>query len=118
MSPDDRSLFQAWSSALFDKSSEGIEDNLLRYQSLVPCRIESCSRLCRSTKPEKLLCFAPSLFAHAMAATLARTMDVDVLKSGVSYFLGGLLNWTLVGVLNSLITDINRAGYVTAISLT
>ncbi|KZS93088.1 hypothetical protein SISNIDRAFT_486020 [Sistotremastrum niveocremeum HHB9708] len=94
LSPEDRTLFQAWSSALFDKSSEGIEDNLLRM-----------------TNPEKLLYLAPSLFSQAIAATLTRAIDLDVLKSGVSYFLGGLLNWTLVGVLNYLIADINRAGF-------
>lgn len=38
-------------------------------------------------------------------------IDVDTLKNGVSYFLGPLLNWTLVGVIKSLIREVQARGY-------
>lgn len=39
-------------------------------------------------------------------------MDRDVLNNGVSYFLGPLLNWTLVGVVNGLLKEVQQKGSV------
>ena len=38
--------------------------------------------------------------------------DLDTLNNGVSYFVGPLLNWTLVGVIRALVGEIHRQGYV------
>ncbi|KAF8807476.1 hypothetical protein BYT27DRAFT_7223294 [Phlegmacium glaucopus] len=89
--------FNAWFKALFDSSSEGIEDTILR-----------------STKPKVLLRIAPALFTSAIQATLIHKIDKDVLLNGVSYFTSPLLNWTLVGVIKSLTKDIQRVGPLAA----
>ncbi|KAF7965853.1 hypothetical protein HWV62_41212 [Athelia sp. TMB] len=80
--------FSAWFKALFDSSSEGIEDTILR-----------------STKPWTLLAISPTLVSHAISARMAGKIDADVLNNGVSYFTGPLLNWTLVGVIKDTLTN-------------
>ena len=47
---------------------------------------------------------------HAIQLLAQQKIDVDVLKNGVSYFLGPLLNWTLVGVIKSLVRDVQARG--------
>ncbi|OCH95796.1 hypothetical protein OBBRIDRAFT_745014 [Obba rivulosa] len=88
---EDATAFQNWFKALFDSSSEGIEDTILR-----------------STRPKTLLCIAATLFSYAIDACTARKMDKEVLNNGVSYFLGPLLNWTLAGVVKSLLLEIQH----------
>jgi mediator of RNA polymerase II transcription subunit 5 len=58
-----------------------------------------------------LLRIAPALFSSAIQTTMIHKMDKDVLLNGVSYFTSPLLNWTLVGVIKTLVKDIQRAGY-------
>ena len=66
----------------------------------------------RTTRPQTLLKIAPALFSFAIAQTMERKMDKEVLNNGISYFLGPLLNWTLAGVIRSLLMDIQRRRYV------
>ena len=47
---------------------------------------------------------------HAIQLLAQQKIDADVLKNGVSYFLGPLLNWTLVGVIKSLVRDVQARG--------
>ncbi|EMD42220.1 hypothetical protein CERSUDRAFT_110751 [Gelatoporia subvermispora B] len=91
---EDTTAFQNWSRALFDSSIEGIEDTILR-----------------STRPKTLLRIAATLFSHAIEACHARKMDKEVLNNGISYFLGPLLNWTLTGVIKSLVLEIQRRNF-------
>ncbi|KAH6917313.1 mediator complex subunit Med5-domain-containing protein [Coprinopsis sp. MPI-PUGE-AT-0042] len=77
-----------WFKALFD-SNEGIEDSILR-----------------STQPKLLLRISATLFAQAIKAASTKQIDGEVLLNGVSYFTEPLLNWTLVGVIKSLIRQI------------
>jgi mediator of RNA polymerase II transcription subunit 5 len=44
-----------------------------------------------------------------MAACMAQKIDVEAIKNGVSYYLGPLLNWTLVGVVQALLEEIERS---------
>ncbi|KAI1793915.1 mediator complex subunit Med5-domain-containing protein [Ganoderma leucocontextum] len=97
---DEIPAFTSWIKALFDPGSEGIEDTILR-----------------ATRPKTLLKIAPALFAFAIAQTMERKMDKEVLNNGLSYFLGPLLNWTLAGVVRSLLTDIQRRGYSAPVHL-
>ncbi|KAI0800903.1 hypothetical protein C8Q74DRAFT_1345580 [Fomes fomentarius] len=94
MKSEDIATFTSWSKALFDPGSEGIEDTILR-----------------ATRPKTLLKIAPNLFAHAIAQSIERKMDKEVLNNGISYFLGPLLGWTLAGVVKSLLHDIKRRRY-------
>lgn len=48
---------------------------------------------------------------HAIQLLAQQKIDGDTLKNGVSYFLGPLLNWTLVGVIKSLIRDVQARGF-------
>ncbi|KAF9481359.1 hypothetical protein BDN70DRAFT_876312 [Pholiota conissans] len=82
--------FNAWYKALFDNSSEGIEDNILRL-----------------TNTKVLLRIAPLLFAQAIMFTVAHNkMEKETLVNGISYFTGPLLNWTLVNVIRLLVREI------------
>ncbi|KIY50606.1 hypothetical protein FISHEDRAFT_38902, partial [Fistulina hepatica ATCC 64428] len=89
----DLASYNAWYKALFDSNSDGIEDNLLR-----------------TTNPKILLGLAVTLFSHAIEAASSHDskVDIEVLKNGVSYFNGPLLNWTLVGVVRGLLEDVHR----------
>jgi mediator of RNA polymerase II transcription subunit 5 len=53
-----------------------------------------------------LLRMSTTLFSHAISACADKKMDPDVLHNGVSYFLGPLLHWTLVGVIKTLLEEI------------
>ncbi|KIL70756.1 hypothetical protein M378DRAFT_183349 [Amanita muscaria Koide BX008] len=83
--------YKVWYKALFDSSSEGIEDSMLR-----------------TTKPKTLLRISPTLFIEALRASSLQRIDHEVLSNGVSYFTGPILNWTLVGVVRALIQEIQR----------
>ncbi|KAJ7492546.1 mediator complex subunit Med5-domain-containing protein [Mycena latifolia] len=91
LSEEDSIAFSAWYKALFDSSSEGIEDTILR-----------------STQPKTLLRISPSLFSHAIKDA---NIDEDVLNNGISYFTGPLLRWTLVGVVLALSQEIQLKGF-------
>ncbi|KAH7883678.1 mediator complex subunit Med5-domain-containing protein [Phlebopus sp. FC_14] len=90
---DIRIVFAGWFKALFDSSSEGIDDNILR-----------------STKPKALLQMSPTLFSQACIARQEGRIDNDVLHNGISYFLGRLLNWTLVGVVHAMLFEVQQRG--------
>ncbi|KAL5495140.1 NUT1 [Sanghuangporus weigelae] len=89
LNPEDVSAVKAWSKALFDTSSEGIEDNILR-----------------TTKPKMLMKITATLICQACNACADRRMEGEMLKNGISYFNGPLLNWTLVGGIKALLRDI------------
>ncbi|KAF7436894.1 mediator complex subunit [Pleurotus ostreatus] len=86
--------FNSWFKTLFDSTSEGIEDSILR-----------------STNPKILLRLAATLVSHAIIARMASKIDNDTLHNGVSFFLSPLLNWTLVGVVKSLLREIKTKGF-------
>ncbi|KAJ7361657.1 hypothetical protein DFH08DRAFT_1074600 [Mycena albidolilacea] len=94
LSGENAIAFSAWYKALFDRSSEGIEDTILR-----------------STQPKILLRIAASLFSHAIKDA---NIDEEVLSNGISYFTGSLLRWTLVGVVQALIQEIQLKGFSSA----
>lgn len=91
--PDELLSFNGWFKAIFDSSSEGIEDTILR-----------------STQPKILLRISATLFSQAIKAASTQKIDKDVLFNGVSYFTGPLLNWTLVGVIKALSQEILLKG--------
>ncbi|KAK7064160.1 mediator of RNA polymerase II transcription subunit 5 [Favolaschia claudopus] len=91
LSGEDAVAFSAWYKALFDRSSEGIEDTILR-----------------STQPKVLLRVSASLFSHAIKDA---NIDEEVLNNGISYFTGPLLRWTLVGVVQALMQEIQFKGF-------
>ncbi|KAL1951638.1 hypothetical protein VTO73DRAFT_787 [Trametes versicolor] len=97
---EDLSAFNSWIKALFDPSSEGIEDTILR-----------------ATRPKVLLRIAPTLFSHAITQCMERKMDKDALLNGISYFLAPLLNWTLARVIKFLLSEIQRRGYAVPVHL-
>ncbi|KXN89959.1 Mediator of RNA polymerase II transcription subunit 5 [Leucoagaricus sp. SymC.cos] len=84
LSPEETSSFTAWFKALFDSSSEGIEDTIIR-----------------STPPKLLLRLSTTLIAQA----LRLKVETDVLNNGVSYFTSSLLNWTLFNVVRGIIKE-------------
>ncbi|KAL0951090.1 hypothetical protein HGRIS_007828 [Hohenbuehelia grisea] len=100
LSKEDATAFGVWFKALFDNNSEGIEDGILR-----------------STNPKALLRIASTLFAQAIALRSSSKMENDLLHNGISYFAGPLLNWTLVGVFQSLIRDIQVRGFAAPVHL-
>jgi mediator of RNA polymerase II transcription subunit 5 len=108
---ENAAAFTAWTKALFDSSSEGIEDTILRWATLILNR-DIIPLIFRSTKPKTLLLISATLFSHAISARADRKMDADVLNNGVSYFTGPLLNWTLVGVIKTLLREIQMKGLV------
>ncbi|KAG6845781.1 hypothetical protein H0H87_003835 [Tephrocybe sp. NHM501043] len=89
LSTEENQAFTAWSKALFDSSSEGIEDSILR-----------------STQPKVLLKISATLLLRAILAHMNKKIDKDTLNNGVSYFMGPLLSWTLVGIIKGLTRDI------------
>ncbi|KAJ7254033.1 hypothetical protein B0H12DRAFT_1115644, partial [Mycena haematopus] len=91
LSGDDAVAFNAWYKALFDRSSEGIEDTILR-----------------STQPKILLRVSASLFSQAIKDP---NLEEEVLSNGISYFTGSLLRWTLVGVVQALTQEIQLKGF-------
>ncbi|KAF9242868.1 hypothetical protein BU15DRAFT_86664 [Melanogaster broomeanus] len=86
-------VFTGWFKAIFDSSSEGIDDTILR-----------------STKPKTLLQMSATLFSQACIARQEGRIDNDVLHNGISYFLGPLLNWTLVGVVHAMLFEVQQRG--------
>ncbi|OBZ79167.1 Mediator of RNA polymerase II transcription subunit 5 [Grifola frondosa] len=97
---EDATGFKAWFKALFDASSEGIEDSILR-----------------ATRPKTLLRIAATLFSYAISLCTERKMETDVLNNGISYFLGPLLNWTLAGVVRVLLMEVQHKGFKAPIHL-
>ncbi|KAG7099289.1 hypothetical protein E1B28_001148 [Marasmius oreades] len=89
--PEDLGTFKAWLKTLFDSSSEGIEDTILR-----------------STHPKVLLRLSPNLLLHAITMNLEGRIDNDLLNNGVMYFIDPVLNWTLVSIVKALLEEIQR----------
>ncbi|KAF8140190.1 mediator complex subunit Med5-domain-containing protein [Boletus edulis] len=98
--PDVKLVFTGWFKAIFDKSSEGIDDTILR-----------------STKPQTLLQMSPTLFSQACLARQDGRIDNDDLHNGISYFLGPLLNWTLVGVVHGMLFEVQQRGFGAPVQL-
>ncbi|KAG1761900.1 mediator complex subunit Med5-domain-containing protein [Suillus occidentalis] len=91
LSPEHKSAFATWYKAIFDSNSEGIDDALLR-----------------TTKPQILLQISATLFSQAALARQENRLDNDTLQTGMSYFLGPLLRWTLVGVIHAMLFEIGH----------
>lgn len=81
--------FQLWHSTLFNTSSEGIEDDILR-----------------QTRPAVLLNLAATLVMSGIQGTIRKTFSADVLNNGLAYMLDPLLNWTLLGTVQHLLRDL------------
>ncbi|KAH0838360.1 mediator complex subunit Med5-domain-containing protein [Lanmaoa asiatica] len=98
--PDVKTVFTGWFKAIFDSSSEGIDDTILRL-----------------TKLKTLLQMCPTLFSQACIARQEGRIDNDVLHNGISYFLGPLLNWTLVGVVHAMLFEVQQRGFAAPFQL-
>ncbi|CAE6436951.1 unnamed protein product [Rhizoctonia solani] len=93
----ERTLINDWVKAAFDSNSFGIDDNTLR-----------------STNPRVLLKLSATLFTEAIRKCAAEPegAGMEILRNGVSYFEGALLNWTLRGVIWALANEAERHGQV------
>ncbi|CAE6505324.1 unnamed protein product [Rhizoctonia solani] len=98
----ERTLINDWVKAAFDSNSFGIDDNTWR-----------------STNPRVLLKLSATLFTEAIRKCAAEPegAGMEILRNGVSYFEGPLLNWTLRGVIWALANEAERHGQVTSFSL-
>ncbi|CAE6494955.1 unnamed protein product [Rhizoctonia solani] len=92
----ERTLINDWVKAAFDSTSFGIDDNIWR-----------------STDPRVLLKLCATLFTEAIGkcATEPEGAGMEILRGGVSYFEGPLLNWTLRGVIWALANEAERHGH-------
>ena len=61
-----------------------------------------------------LLRLAPTLVSEAIASAFVKVIDFESLRNGVQYFVGPLLNWTLVGVMKAIAAEIERLQNVLA----
>uniref|UniRef100_A0A0W0G2M6 Mediator of RNA polymerase II transcription subunit 5 n=1 Tax=Moniliophthora roreri TaxID=221103 RepID=A0A0W0G2M6_MONRR len=91
VSPEDATAFNAWFKTLFDNSSEGIDDTILR-----------------CTNPKTLLRISPALLLHAIKMTSEGKIESDILNNGVMYFIDPVLNWTLVNAIKYLTLEIQQ----------
>lgn len=106
-SNEETNAYIGWVKALFDSNSEGIEDSILRYVWYDLLTSPLTETLYNSTtKPKTLLKLAATLINTAFRLHFDRKIDLEVLNNGISYFTGDLLNWTLVGVIKSLLQEI------------
>ncbi|CAE7147117.1 unnamed protein product [Rhizoctonia solani] len=98
----ERTLISDWVKAAFDSNSFGIDDNVLR-----------------STNPRVLLKLSATLFTEAIRKCAAEPegAGMEILRNGVSYFEGPLLNWTLRGVIWALANEAERHGQVPSCSI-
>ena len=48
----------------------------------------------------------PTLFYIAMQMHSTKELTDDALDNGISYFVGPLLNWTLVGVMQTILREL------------
>ncbi|KAJ1311825.1 hypothetical protein OPQ81_010286 [Rhizoctonia solani] len=92
----ERTLINDWVKAAFDSNSVGIDDNTLR-----------------PTNPRVLLKLCATLFTEAIRKCAAEPegAGMEILRNGVSYFEGPLLNWTLRGVIWALANEAERHGH-------
>ncbi|KEP48688.1 mediator complex subunit Med5 [Rhizoctonia solani 123E] len=92
----ERTLINDWVKAAFDSNSFGIDDNTWR-----------------STNPRVLLKLSATLFTEAIRKCAAEPegAGMEILRNGVSYFEGPLLNWTLRGVIWALANEAERHGH-------
>ena len=111
LSVEERSAVIAWTKALFDHSSEGIEDSILRC-ALGISRMDIRELIfLRATKPKTLLKVAASLVMNTSNASAERKLETTQLNNGISYFTEPLLSWTLVGVIKALLREIFEKEY-------
>lgn len=94
LSQADQSVLEAWRKAIFDPRSEGIDDDILR-----------------STKHQLLLSLSATLFFEAVDACILNRLDAESLQNGLSYYMSPLLNWTLVGVVQALLDEVERLSF-------
>ncbi|CAO1615045.1 unnamed protein product [Sympodiomycopsis kandeliae] len=85
----DKALTGRWIAELFD--SDGLGDELIR-----------------DSPPCTLLRLAPILFSQSISAAEQGIVDLNMLKSGLSFFLQDLLSYTLPCVLIWLAQDVRR----------
>lgn len=98
LSPEELAAFHSWHKALFGRDSEGIDDHILR-QVIRDHSLLLTTSPYRSTNPLTLLRIAPTLLSEAVAQAVVKILDPESLRNGVQFFIGPLLNWTLVGVI-------------------
>lgn len=77
-----------------------------------PCDGNCVSFPCSTTKPQILLQISATLFSQAALARQENRLDNDTLQTGMSYFLGPLLRWTLVGVIHAMLFEIGHRALV------
>ncbi|GJJ08870.1 hypothetical protein Clacol_003090 [Clathrus columnatus] len=94
LSQENKFILEAWRKAIFDPSREGIDDDILR-----------------STKPQVLLSLSATLFSEAIDACISKKMDAEALQNGLSYYMSPLLNWTLVGIVQALLDEVERRSF-------
>ncbi|KIJ33080.1 hypothetical protein M422DRAFT_265113 [Sphaerobolus stellatus SS14] len=95
LSDPDKATLDAWRKVIFDRNSDGIDDNILR-----------------PTKPKTLLVWLISNALLGCSDIMYQTShDADALQNGVSYYMGPLLNWTLVGVAQALLDEVERTSF-------
>jgi mediator of RNA polymerase II transcription subunit 5 len=110
LAAEEITAFGAWFKALFDSNSEGIEDAIIRSALRIAHQLFPHLLKSSSTKPRVLCRISAVLFSQAISFCSVQKIDMDVLNNGVSYFLGPLLNWTLVGVVKVLLREIQQKG--------
>lgn len=65
----------------------------------------------RSTKHQLLLSLSATLFFEAVGACILNRLDAEALQNGLSYYMSPLLNWTLVGVVQALLDEVERLSF-------
>jgi len=60
----------------------------------------------RTSSPQTLLRLAPTLASQCIRASAAGLIDLETLKSGLTYFCNPILSWTLPGVLSRLLQEL------------
>ncbi|TRM66177.1 mediator complex subunit Med5-domain-containing protein [Schizophyllum amplum] len=95
LSEADKKAYDAWLHPMFRGGDEGIDDQILR-----------------ATPPKTLLRIAPTLFSNAMQLHMTRELSNEALENGISYFVGPLLSWTLVGVIQAVLRELYHVTYL------
>lgn len=88
-SVEDQEIVANWIASLF--GSDGISDDLLQ-----------------QSPPQLLLRITPTLFSQAITANTAGIIDVDTLRSGLSYYVQDLLSFALPVALRWLLSEVQR----------
>ncbi|VDB86514.1 unnamed protein product [Peniophora sp. CBMAI 1063] len=87
--PERTEACQRWHATLFNASSEGIDDDILR-----------------QTRPAVILELAATLVMIGIQGTIRKGISQEVMNNGLAYMLDPLLNWTLLGTVQHLLRDL------------